>query len=189
MYVPMDQAPFWVNRFVARVNGDPTNFVAPFSDAIETIDPDMPLVEPMSLHAAIYNDKKVLDVFGILFAAFGVGALLLTITGLYGVISFSVSSRTREFGIRLAMGARRIDLIRMVLQQGGRQLALGFAIGGTLAFALGKAAASTVDFITGVDPRAFGVVIVTLALTGLLALYSPARRAAGVQPLEALRHE
>jgi ABC-type antimicrobial peptide transport system permease subunit len=143
----------------------------------------------MSLHDAIYNDKKVLEVFGIMFASFGVGALLLTITGLYGVISFSVSSRTREFGIRLALGARRIDLIRMVLRQGGRQLALGFAIGGTLAFALGKAAASAVDFITGVDPRAFGIVIVSLAVTGILALYSPARRAAGVQPLDALRHE
>ena len=187
MYVPAAQGPFWAPRMIARVTGDPESYINPLRDAIESVNSDLPLIEPMSLYDAIYSDKKILDVFGILFASFGVGALLLTITGLYGVISFSVTSRTREFGIRRALGARSTQLIGMVVKQGARHLAIGFAIGSAIAFAIGQGAAHTVDFITGVDPRAYVIVIISLAGTGLGALYSPAQRASRIHPMQAMR--
>lgn len=189
MYVSALQA--WPTnvRLVLRSGGEPRALLGPVMDAIGSIDADLPLFEALPLEEAIYSDYKVLDALAWLFFAFGLGALVLTTTGLYGVVAFGVSSRTRELGIRMALGARRADIIRMVLRQGARQLLLGFAIGGTLAYALGRAAANALELIDGVDPRAFVAVIAALAFTGLAALFTPARRAAAVQPLVALRHE
>jgi putative ABC transport system permease protein len=187
MYVPLLQSPGFLFRLIARVQGAPLAVLPQVRDAIEASDPDLPVFEALSLHDAMYSDAKILDAFAWLFFAFGIGALILTITGLYGVISFGVSSRTRELGIRRALGARTIDILRLVLHQGVGQLALGFLIGSTIAFALGRGAASAMEQIDGVDPRAFALVLVALSVTGLAALVSPARRAAGVEPVDALK--
>ena len=80
-------------------------------------------------------------------------------TGVHGVVAFSVSSRTREVGIRMALGARRREVVGMVLRQGAAQLALGFAIGGALAWGFGRLASSLQDYLQGVDPRAFAIVV------------------------------
>jgi hypothetical protein len=187
MYVPAAQAAPTVTRVIMRTAGPPTAVIGPMLDALEAIEPDLPVFETMPLEQAIYSDYKVLDAMAWLFFAFGLSALGLTMTGLYAVVAFGVSSRTRELGIRMALGARRADVVRMVMQQGLRQLVLGFAIGGSLAFALGRAAANALELIDGVDPRAFLAVLILLSLTAAAALFTPARRAAAVQPVEALR--
>ena len=189
MYVPAAQAPVWGLRLVVRVAGDPSRFAGPLRRAIASVDPDLPLLEVATLREAIYADKKVLDAFGAMFAAFGAAALLLACTGVHGVIAFTVSQRTRELGVRMALGARRRDVVALVVRQGAGQLALGFAIGGALAWGLGRLAASLQDYLGGVDPRAFAIVVAALAVSGLVALASPARRAASIEPVQALRAE
>jgi ABC-type antimicrobial peptide transport system permease subunit len=158
-------------------------------DAVESVHADLPIFEPMTLHDAIYSDKKVLDAFSVLFLLFGVGALFLTVTGLYGVVAFSVNRRTREVGIRMALGAKASDVIRMVLREGSRQLVIGLAIGIAIALGIARVMASAVELIDPLDPVALLVVPAVLAATGVLALLVPARRAASVTPSVALRRE
>ncbi len=187
VYLPLLQGPPTNVRVVAKTNGPPLSRVGRIRDEIEAVNADLPLFEIATLRAAIYADKKVLDAMAALFLLFGAGALVLTATGLYGVVAFSVRQRTRELGIRRALGAVGRDVVGLVLRQGGRQLALGFALGIVLAVALGRAIAATLDFVSPSDPLIVGGITVALALTGLAALIVPAWRAARVTPLEALR--
>jgi len=119
--------------------------------------------------------------------AFGAAALLLASVGVYGVMAFAVSRRTREIGIRMALGASRRRVLLMVLGQGARQLALGAALGVALAVALGRLLSAVLVDVSPTDPATFGTVIVTLGLAGLAACLWPARRAARMDPLGALR--
>ena len=128
-----------------------------------------------------------------LFAIFGVVSVVLAAVGLYGVMSFAVSRRTQEFGIRMALGAERRDILRMVMAQGGRQLALGAVLGIGLALALvqlgGAAVASFLYHVNPRDPLVYLGVVGLLALAMAMACFFPARRATKVDPMVALRHE
>jgi len=128
-------------------------------------------------------------VFGTLFIVFGGAALFMATVGLYGVLAFSVSRRTREMGIRMALGASGGDVTRLVVRQGVRQIVVGLLAGLVLAFGLTRAIKILMFEITPQDPPVFGLVVLLIAGVGLLASLIPARRAVRVQPVVALRSE
>jgi predicted permease len=190
VYAPYLQREGPINvRLMARGPADALALVQPMRAAIVAVDPDLPVEEFATLYDAIFADKKILDAFSMLFFVFGLGALFLTIIGIYGVVSFSVSRRTREIGVRVALGARGSDIARLVLGDGGRQIAIGGAVGMLLAWALSRALASAIEPVLQADMLIFTAVLAMLVITGLIALLVPTRRALSVEPVRALRSE
>ncbi len=126
---------------------------------------------------------------GSLFTLFGFAALLLAGIGLYGVIAYSVTQRTHEIGVRIALGASRGDVIHMVIAQGARLAAIAIAIGITAAFALSRVLGSLLFGVSSTDPWTFVIVPILLGAVAMLASYLPARRATRVNPITALRTE
>jgi ABC-type antimicrobial peptide transport system permease subunit len=120
---------------------------------------------------------------------FAVLALVLAVTGLYGLTAYSIAQRTREIGIRMALGARSSQVLRLTLRQGMRLVAAGGAVGVAAALALTRLMRSLLYEVSAVDPLTFIAVTVLLALAALLACYVPARRAARIDPMVALRYE
>jgi putative ABC transport system permease protein len=127
--------------------------------------------------------------WGVMFTIFAALALILAAIGIYGVLSYSVSQRTRELGIRMALGARSSDVLRLVIVQGMKLSVLGIALGLAISFALSRLINSLLFGISAYDPGTFSLMCVVLIGVGLLACYLPARRALGVDPITALRIE
>jgi ABC-type antimicrobial peptide transport system permease subunit len=153
------------------------------------IDPDLPMYNVLSMQGVIDQGTWFYRVFGTLFITFGAAALFMATVGLYGVLSFSVSRRLKEMGIRMALGASAQDIVRLVMRQGGRQIALGMALGLVMAYGLTRIIGILMFEVTPQDPPVFTIVFVTIALVGLLASLVPARRATTVSPIVALRYE
>jgi len=138
----------------------------------------------------IYSDSLGSRRFNlILIASFGIAALLLATAGVFGVMAYSVSRRTHEIGMRVALGAGSGDVLRMILSQGLRTALIGVAIGFAGSLALTRTVESMLFGVTATDPLTFAGVILLLVGAALAACYIPARRAALVDPIEALRHE
>jgi ABC-type antimicrobial peptide transport system permease subunit len=177
-------------RVMARSAGmEPLALLAPIRDAIEGVNPDIPLFEVATLYDAIYSEKKVLDALGALFFVFGIGALALTMIGVYGIVSFSVTSRTREIGVRIALGASRAEIVRLVLRQGGSLVALGTAVGLAIAVALSHVLAAVTEFLTPAGVTTYLAIALALTATAAAGLVRPVRRALLLQPMEALRSD
>jgi hypothetical protein len=188
-YVSMLQLRPYAIRVLARTTGDPLGLTPLVRDAAESIDPDLPLFEIATLYDAIYSDKKVLDAFGALFFACGVGALVLTMIGLYGVVSFAVATRTREIGVRMALGASRGEIVRLVLGQGAKMIAVGTGVGLVIAVALSHALAAATEFFQPAGVMTYVAIATVLVMTAAAALVRPVRRALALQPMDALRRE
>jgi putative ABC transport system permease protein len=186
---PLTQAHSNFVYISARAAAAPMALTQQVRTVAAQLEPDLPLYWIMSLDQAIAQPLWFVRVFGTMFMIFGFIALFLAAVGLYAVMSFSVSRRTREIGIRMALGAEAMRVVRMIIRQGAVQLAVGVTIG--LAAALGVSSLMSVILfdVRPHDAMVFGGVAVTLALTGLLASTVPALRATQVDPLTALRTE
>jgi hypothetical protein len=189
VYAPLLQMGPAVLRVVARVNGDPLALIPTLRAALARVDAGMPLIEVGSLRAAIYADKKILDAFAALFLGFGAGALFLTTIGLYGVVSFAVERRSREFAIRQALGATPRDVIRLVMRQGAAELGIGIGVGLALAVALSRGLSAALEVVTPASPLTLAAIAGTLVLTALIGFWRPTRRAVALPPVQGLRAE
>ena len=150
----------------------------------------LPLYFVQSLNEQYAQFALFYGIFGTLFTAFGIAALLLATIGLYGVMSFSASNRTREIGVRLALGAQRRNVLLLMLRRGALQLAIGLVLGLGLAGLLAQGLQAILFSVNpSEDTVIFATVVVTLSLAGFAACFVPAQRAARVSPVEALRYE
>nr|MBA2340638.1 FtsX-like permease family protein [Pyrinomonadaceae bacterium] len=177
---------------VVRTNlADPGSLSGTMRGEIWAIDKDQPIynVRTMEHVLAVSETVWVARVFGMLFAVLAGVALALAVGGLYGVIAYSVSQRTHEIGIRMALGAQGRDVLRMVLGQGMILVAAGLAVGLVGAFIVTRILASSLYGVTATDPVSFASIALLLAIVALVASYIPARRATRVDPMVALRYE
>lgn len=174
---------------VARTDGDPTSLAPGVRRIVTAVDPRVPITDTRTMRevvsASMADTSFTMALLGI---AAGV-ALLLGAVGIYGVIAYVVSQRTREIGVRMALGARAGDVRGMVVRQGLRVTVLGVALGMVGAFALTRVMATLLFGVTATDPVTFGLVPTLLASVALLASYLPARRASLIDPTEALRSD
>jgi ABC-type antimicrobial peptide transport system permease subunit len=187
IYRPLTQASTLSMGLVIRTGGDPSSLAVPLGRAVRSVDPDLPTfaVRPMSeVQAAGTASRR----FAIqLVGGFALLALFLAAVGIYGVLAYLVGQRTREIGIRMALGARRREVVGMVV---GRALVLavkGVTIGGVVSLVMGQAVAGLLFQVRPYDPWTFGTVAVLLSLTAVAASATPAVRAARVDPMAALR--
>ena len=177
-------------RFASMVlvtSGVPTEAAPIARSTVTELDPNMPIYDVATMEQAMEQSTWAFNVFGSLFATLGVAALFLASVGLYGVMSFSVSRRRTELGIRMALGARARDLLAMVLRKGAMQLAIGVAIGLGMGLILSRPLRAITFGVETTDLTVYAAIVVTIAVTGLLATLLPARRATQVDPNEALR--
>jgi predicted permease len=192
MYVPFNQKvwPSLANMQVAvRTKADPALMTGLIRDAIHSVDPDLPLGKLATLNTLV-DDAMTRPRFSmLLMAAFGGLAVALAGIGMYGVIAYSVAQRTREIGIRMALGAQRSAVFTMVLQQGAKLAGVGIAIGLLAAIGVTRLMAAFLYGVQPTDPLTFSAVSLLLAGIVLLACYLPARRATRVDPIIALRDE
>jgi predicted permease len=172
-----------------QTTGPPMAITAAVRQAIASLNPDLPIYWVYSMEDAIARPTWYIRTFGAMFMIFGVIALFLASVGLYAVMSFSVSRRTREVGIRMALGAKSSDVIRMIFRQGVWQLGIGMTLGLALAAGVAQFTRVILFQVEPRDPAIFGGVVLVLSVAGLLACLVPARRATRVDPLVALRAE
>jgi len=187
VYLPLAQNDAQFISIAVRGRGDPMSLAEVVRNQVIALSPDTPLYWVRTQERAISEENWVVDVFGGLFGIFGLGALFLAAVGLYGVMSFSVKQRTQEVGIRIALGARSRTVLRMVLGQGVRQMAVGLVVGLGLGALLSRGLGEFLTLVDPWDPSVFVGIALVLLFTGLLASYVPAWRATRVSLVEALR--
>ena len=189
-YLPMAQQDIRFATMLVRTAGSSPLVIAPdVRRAVATLDSELPIYNVVSVAGAIEDATWFYDVFGTLFIVFGAAALFLASVGLYGVLSFSVSRRTREIGVRMALGAESGGVLRLVLKQGLIQVAIGLTIGMAMAYGLSNVVAFLMFQVDPRDPSVFGAVAAMIILVGTLASFIPAWRATTVAPMDALRSE
>jgi predicted lysophospholipase L1 biosynthesis ABC-type transport system permease subunit len=174
---------------VLRTQGDPTAMMSNVRRAVAEIDPREIVYGVQTMDDVVASSFAARRLSMILLAAFAALALILSCVGIYGVISYLVSQRTHEMGLRLALGAQRSDVMRLVLAHGTKMALIGVAIGIAGALGLTRLMANQLFGVTAHDPLTFAAVAILLMLVALLACYLPARRATRVDPMVALRYE
>ena len=181
----------WGERFllVRPVSGDPLALTEPVRQAVLAMDPDLPVAGVATMEQNLWTAMSSQRLMLVLLGTFAALALVLASLGLYGVMALGVSQRTRELGIRLALGAQRQAILRLVLGQSARLLGVGLMLGLAVALGAGHWLASVVYGATAVDVGVLLWVSLLLGAIGLLASYLPARRATRIDPLSALREE
>jgi putative ABC transport system permease protein len=189
MYGSYTQQPGFFATVVARTSVDPMSLAEPVRQAVWKVDPDQPMWKIRTVDSLIERsvaDRKFLLALMTVFAGL---ALVLTIIGLYGVLSYLVSRRTQEIGIRMALGAQPGNILRMVLKQGMTLVVVGVAVGLFASWALTRLISGLLYQVSATDPLTFGAIGLLLLGIAFLACYIPARRAMKVDPLKALRYE
>ena len=166
-----------------------SGFVNEVSRAVWSVNPNLPLASVRTLQEVVGASMARTSFTLVMLAIAGAMALLLGVAGIYGVISYSVSQRTREIGIRMALGAQRQEVTRMFVRYGLTLAAVGIVCGLVAAVALARVMASLLFEVSPMDPLTYAAVCVSLAAAAMLASYVPALRATGVNPVTALRAE
>jgi len=188
-YLPAAQFPVQEMMVAVKVAGDPAAFAARLREEVWAVDPDIPLSNITTMGRLLSEALAQPRFNAVVLGFFGATALALAGLGIYGVLSTTVAQRTSEIGIRMALGARSGDVVRMVVRQGMRLTLAGLAIGLVAALASTPVLRSLLFGVGAMDPWTFAFVAAFLASVALLASYIPARRASLIEPLTALRHE
>ena len=189
MYRPFAQAPHSSMTMVFRAEGDVTALTGTIRGFVKDLDPNQPVGRISTMEALISNSVSRPRFYMALLGLFAAVAAALAAVGIYGVMAYSVSQRTHEIGIRVALGAQRSQVLRLVLLQGAILTGVGIVLGITGAVALTRYMASLLHGITATDPLTFVAISFLLSAVSLLASYIPARRATKVDPMVALRYE
>jgi len=188
-YIPYMQSPQIFTSVVVRTTGDPLSFGPLVRDAIWRVDRDQPVWRIRTLESivtAALGSKRVL--LGLV-AVFAAVAVVLSGVGIYGVMSFAVTQRTHEVGVRMALGARGSEVLRLIVRQGLRLTAIALGLGLVVSLGTARLLAGQLFGVTPTDPVTFALVPVLLGVVAMLACYLPARRASRLDPLVALRRD
>jgi putative ABC transport system permease protein len=188
-YVPYTFGPTLNTGLTIRVGGDPSQITAAVREQIRQSDAALPVFQTSTMEALRQRSFWQYKLFGWMFSVFGAIALLLASIGVYGVLSYSVSQRTQEIGVRVALGAARRDVMRLVVGQGLKLAAVGVVLGLLGALGATQGIKTLLYNVTPWDPMSFVGVALFLTIVAVVASYVPARRAMGVDPIIALRNE
>jgi predicted permease len=190
VYLPFAQNQSNAMLLVAETEGDPASVAAPIRDIAQSIDPDLPVFNVRTL-SSFYQQRAISVPWMIteIVGTMGLLGLTLAVIGLYGLIAYSVSRRTQEIGIRMAIGADRRDVLGMILRQGLTLALLGVLIGGAASFVVSRVLAAGLIGLGGMNPMIFVLVPSLLIAVTMAACYIPAKRASSVDPMVALRYE
>ncbi|HEX5891107.1 MAG TPA: ABC transporter permease [Pyrinomonadaceae bacterium] len=188
-YLPYAQDVWRSMVIVARTTVDPASLAGSIRQEVWAIDKDQPVADVRTMQEVRSLSVGLQQFNSVMIGVFAAVALLLASIGIYGVMAFAVTQRTQEIGIRMALGARKTDVLRMVVLNGMRLAVLGLAIGLVASWALTRFVSNLLYGVESTDPLTFSVVSVCLLAAAFLACYLPARRATKVDPLEALRYE
>jgi putative ABC transport system permease protein len=189
LYLPLAQNPRALMGFTVRTVGDPLAATATIRRAVASVDPDLPLAAPASMETLVDASLGSRRFAMLLLGGFALLSLVLASIGLYGVMSYTVTQRAREMGVRLALGAGTGDVLGLVLRQGVNLTLLGVGIGIAAAFALTRVMKTMLFGVGATDPLTFVTLPLVLLAVALLATYLPARRATRTDPIVALRAE
>jgi predicted permease len=189
LYLPLTQDYDAGVTIELRAFGNPMAFVGPAQQAVHSLDADLPLFDLATLDSRIELATTSQRMGGAFVGGFGLVALILAAIGIYGVLAYTTRQRTHEIGLRMALGAEPGNVFRLVLGQGARLALLGVAIGLAASFVLTRALSSQLFNVSATDPLTYAGVAFLLCAVALLACYIPARRAAKVDPMVALRYE
>jgi predicted permease len=188
-YFPLFQMPLPFMSFVMRAPSDPGRLATAMRDAVRAVDPTQPVSQIRLMTSMVNNSlaprRFVVTVLGV----FATMALAIALIGLYGVISYAVTQRTQELGVRMALGAQPAEILRLVLGQGMKLAGIGVAAGLLISLAMSRVLRGELFHVSAVDPLTFALMAAALIAAALLASYIPARRATRVDPMVALRYE
>jgi putative ABC transport system permease protein len=190
MFIPYSQTK-WNDEasFLVRMRAAPLFSIPTVREVLHSVDPSEPLTQIQTMEQVVTSSLNDWRFHAILFGVFGALALVIAAVGVYGVISYSVAQRTHEIGVRMALGAERRNILRLVIGQGLALAGIGIAVGLGAAFGLTRLMASLLYGVSASDPLTFAGVAISLVMVALAASYVPARRAMKVDPMVALRYE
>jgi len=188
-YVPLEQMPPLSSAFVVRTSGDPLNVAAPAAAQLRSVEPDAPAYDVRTLEQAISDNASGVESSARMMLIFGIVALTLAAAGIFAVMAYSVSQRTHEIGLRMALGAQRISVLKLVMNSAVKMAAVGLAIGLCISALLARALSSALFGVVQIDPSIFALLTMILATVSAVAAFIPARSATRVDPMKALHHE
>jgi putative ABC transport system permease protein len=189
VYLPYGEISVGGLTLVVRASAGPESLTTALRRELKALDPDLPLTQVMTIDEIVTRSVWQPRLYAILFAVFAVVALLLAAVGIYGVMSYAVTTRTQEIGIRVALGAQTRDVLKLVVKQGMILAMSGVGLGLLGSFALTRLMKSLLFGVSVTDPLTFTGIALLLTFVALMACYIPARRAIKVDPMVALRYE
>ena len=188
-FYPVQQIGIASRYLVIKTNGDPSSLSSAVNREVQALDSDLPVYDVATMDERLADSLARRRFSMLMLGVFATCASLLAAIGIYGVVSFWVSQRTRELGIRAALGARQADIMQLVMGQVIVLVAVGITIGLAAAFGLTRVMASLLFGVSATDAVTFALLAVVLGVVALVATWVPARRAAGVPPIVALRQD
>jgi putative ABC transport system permease protein len=187
--VPFAQSPWPSTSVALRTAVDPDSIRVAAAGVVQSLDPDLPVADTMTMDQRVHESLVGDRFMAILFGSFAAVALVLAALGIYGVMSFAVAQRTHEIGLRMALGARREQVLRQILRDGMTTSLIGVVLGSIGAYLAGRTMKGMLFGVEAIDPAAFSIVTGLLLVCAALACLIPAMRAASVDPMTALRQE